>query len=101
MLRPTALEIDLDAAAANLRAVRGLVGPARKIFAVIKADGYGFGAAEMGAVFAQNGADYLAVADLAEGVRLRRRGINAPVLVYPSSLPTAAGEALAHGLIPT
>jgi alanine racemase len=38
-LRPTTLEIALDAAAGNLRAVRGLVGPGRKIFAVIKADG--------------------------------------------------------------
>ncbi|HWN16216.1 MAG TPA: alanine racemase, partial [Candidatus Dormibacteraeota bacterium] len=41
-LRPTVLEIDLDAAADNVRAVRGLVGPDRKIFAVVKADGYGF-----------------------------------------------------------
>ncbi|HWO04761.1 MAG TPA: alanine racemase, partial [Methylomirabilota bacterium] len=89
-LRPTTLEIDLDAAADNLRAVRGLVGPSRSIFAVVKADGYGFGAAEMGAVFARNGADWLAVADLAEGVRLRASGITIPILVYPNSLPEAA-----------
>ena len=57
-LRPTTLEIDLDAAAENLRAVRGLVGPSRKVFAVVKADGYGYGAAEMGAVFVRNGADW-------------------------------------------
>lgn len=100
-LRPTTLEVDLDAAAENLRLIRRLVGPARKIFAVIKADGYGFGAAEMGAAFVANGADYLAVADLAEGVRLRGRGITAPVLVYPSSLPDAAGEMLGHRLTPT
>jgi alanine racemase len=100
-LRPTTLEIDLDAAAANLRAVRALVGPERKIFAVIKADGYGYGAAEMGAVFAANGADSLAVADLGEGIRLRRRGITAPILVYPNMLPQAAPETLAHGLVPT
>src|SRR5262245_44752929 len=99
--RPTALEIDLDAAASNLRAVRRLVGPQRKIFAVVKADGYGHGAAEMGAVFVANGADALGVADLAEGIRLRRRGITAPVLVYPNSLPEAAGDALAHDLTPT
>jgi alanine racemase len=67
----------------------------------VKADGYGYGAAEMGAVFLRNGADYLAVADLSEGVRLRQRGIGAPVLVYPNSLPEAAGDTLAHGLIPT
>jgi alanine racemase len=100
-LRPTALEVDLDAAARNVHAVRGLVGPARKIFAVVKADGYGFGAAEMGAVFARHGADWLAVADVTEGIRLRARGIAAPILVYPSSLPDAAGETLAHGLVPT
>jgi alanine racemase len=100
-LRPTVLEVDLDAAAANMRAVRGLVGPERKIFAVVKADAYGHGAAELGAVFAAHGADALAVADLAEGVRLRRRGIGAPILVYPNSLPEAAPDAIAHGLIPT
>jgi alanine racemase len=100
-LRPTTIEIDLDAAASNIRAVRRLVGPERKIFAVVKADGYGHGAAEMGAVFVEHGADALGVADLAEGIRLRRRGITAPVLVYPNSLPDAAPECIAHGLIPT
>src|SRR5215470_11713007 len=98
--RPTTLQIDLDAAAANIRAVRQLVGPGRKIFAVVKADGYGHGAAEMGAVFAAHGADALAVADLGEGIRLRQRGITAPILVYPNALPEAASETLAHGLTP-
>ena len=100
-LRPTALEIDLDAAAHNIRAVRGLVGTERRIFAVVKADGYGFGAAEMGTVFARNGADWLAVADPTEGIRLRGRGIGTPILVYPSSLPEAAADTLAHDLVPT
>ena len=98
--RPTTLEIDLDAAASNVRAVRQMVGAQRKIFAVVKADGYGHGAAELGAVFVANGADALGVADLGEGIRLRRRGITAPVLVYPNSLPEAAPEAIAHRLTP-
>ena len=101
LLRPTTLEIDLDAAAANVRAVRQLVGRGRKIFAVVKADGYGHGAAELGAVFVANGADALAVADLGEGIRLRRCGIVTPILVYPNSLPEAAPDAVAHALIPT
>jgi alanine racemase len=100
-LRPTLLQIDLDAAAANIRAVRQLVGPGRQIFAVVKADGYGHGAAQMGAVFVEHGADALAVADLAEGVRLRRHGIAAPILVYTNSLPEAAPETIAHALTPT
>jgi alanine racemase len=98
--RPTTLVVDLDAAASNVRAVRRMVGAERKIFAVVKADGYGHGAAELGAVFVAHGADALAVADLAEGIRLRQRGIAAPVLVYPNALPEAAPEALAHALTP-
>jgi alanine racemase len=99
-LRPNTLTVDLDAAAHNVRAVRGLIGAERKLFAVVKADGYGYGAREMGAVFLRNGADYLAVADLSEGVRLRQHGIKAPILVYPNSLPEAAADTLGHGLIP-
>lgn len=99
-LRPTILEVDLDAAAANIRAIRQLVGPHRKIFAVVKADGYGHGAAEVGAVFLAHGADALAVADLSEGIRLRTCGIAAPILVYPNSLPNTADEIIRHGLLP-
>ena len=80
-LRPTTLEVDLDAAAENVRAVRRLVGAGRRLFAVVKADGYGFGASEMGALFLRHGADALAVAALAAGGRLRERGLTAPVLV--------------------
>src|SRR2546428_7690117 len=99
--RPTTLEIDLDAAAGNARAVRRMIGAARQLYAVVKADAYGHGAAELGAVFLAHGADALGVADLGEGIRLRQRGITAPILVYPNSLPTAAADTLAHGLVPT
>lgn len=98
--RPTVLEIDLAAAAGNVRAARRMVGADRKLYAVVKADAYGYGAAEMAAVFLANGADALGVADLGEGIRLRQRGVTAPILVYPNALPEAAPEALAHGLTP-
>src|SRR5258705_11482968 len=94
--RPTLLEVDVDAAAHNVRAVRQLVGPERKIFAVIKAGGYGFGAAEMGAVFARNGADWLGVADLAEGIRPRQRRVSPPVLGLTNSFTSGAPHAVAH-----
>ena len=100
-LRPNVLEVDLDAAAHNVRAVRQLVGTERTLFAVVKADGYGYGAAEVGEVFLRHGANALGVADLTEGIRLRRRGITARILVYPNSLPAAAPDTLAHGLTPT
>jgi alanine racemase len=100
-LRPSILEVDLEAAAANMRAVRQFVGSQRKIYAVVKADGYGYGATELGAIFVANGADALAIANLGEGIRLRERGIAAPILVYPNALPYTARETLANGLTPT
>ena len=98
--RPTIMEVDLAAAAGNVRAVRRMVGAGRKIYAVVKADAYGHGAAELGATFLAAGADALGVADLGEGIRLRRGGITAPILVYPNALPEAAPEVIARGLTP-
>jgi alanine racemase len=94
------MEIDLDAPAANLRAVRRLVGPRRKIFAVLKADGYGFGAREMAEVFAAAGADALAFADLTDAVWMRRQGAALPILVFPNMLPGSAAAIIEHRLIP-
>ncbi|UPT69033.1 MAG: alanine racemase [Sphingobacteriales bacterium JAD_PAG50586_3] len=99
-LRQNTLEVNLGAAAKNIQAVRNLVGPNRKIFAVVKANGYGYGAAEMGSVFVKHGADALAVGNLSEGIRLRKHGINVPILVYPNSLPEAAKETIVYGLLP-
>src|SRR5436309_1309421 len=101
LLRPTWFEIDLDAAVDNLRAIRRLVGPGRKIVAVVKADAYGFGSLEMGRAFAAHGADALGVADLADGVRLRDAGLTLPILMYPNALPEAADDAIGADLIPT
>src|SRR5262245_59135470 len=100
-LRPSWLEIDVAAARANAALVRDLVGRERTIVAVVKADGYGFGATRMGRAFLEGGADALGVADAEEGVRLRRSGITAPILVYPNGLPEAMAEIVAHGLTPT
>ena len=101
LLRPSWMEIDLDAPADNLRAVRRLVGPDRKIFAVLKADGYGFGAREMAQVFADSGADALAFADLGDAVWIRRHGVSLPILVFPNMLPGTAAEIIANRLTPT
>src|SRR5262245_14409469 len=101
LLRPAWFEIDLDAVAENLRSVRRVVGADRKIFAVLKADGYGFGIHEMAQVFAANGADALAFADLADAIAIRRHGIALPILVFPNSLPGAADAVIAHRLTPT
>jgi alanine racemase len=62
------------------RLIRGLSGDAR-LCAVIKADGYGHGAAAVGRAALGGGATMLAVASAGEAEQLRQAGIDAPLLV--------------------
>ena len=65
-------QIDLDAAAHNMRQNRKHVGPDVKIAAVVNANAYGHGSVELAKTFAENGADCFAVSSLDEAVELRR-----------------------------
>ena len=65
-------QIDLDAAAHNMRQIRKHVGPDVKIAAVVKANAYGHDSVELAKTFAENGADCFAVSSLDEAVELRR-----------------------------
>jgi alanine racemase len=48
---------------------------------VVKADAYGHGATTVAQVALRNGASWLGVATIPEGIELREAGINAPILV--------------------
>jgi len=79
------LEIDLEAVAHNLLAVRRIVGAGVGICAVVKADAYGHGAVECAKVLLQNGADSLGVATCDEGIELQKNGINGKIAVLAHS----------------
>ena len=79
--RPTWLEVDLEAIAHNVRRVVEIVGPAVTVLAVLKADAYGHGAVRVARTALNNGARYLGVASINEGMVLRQAGIHAPILV--------------------
>jgi alanine racemase len=70
ILRSTIADVDLDAVAANTRAVRALAGV--DVIAVVKADGYGHGAEAVAEAAIDAGAAALAVATVEEAVVLRR-----------------------------
>ena len=93
-------EIDLDALDHNVRAIRDVVAPAA-VWAVVKADGYGHGAAAVAAQALRSGATGLCVALAQEGTELREAGIAAPVLVLSEQPPDQLGEMLGAGLTPT
>lgn len=81
MTRPVWAEINLDHLAHNMREVRRLTKPSAMCTAVIKADGYGHGALEIGRTLLENGADRFAVATLSEAVQLRKAFTQTPILV--------------------
>jgi alanine racemase len=79
--RPTVAEVSLGALRENCRQARGLVGERVGVLAVVKADGYGHGAAAAARAFLDAGAVGLGVSMVAEGVQLRAAGLTAPIVV--------------------
>lgn len=74
-------EIDLEALKHNAEVLRSRLAPGCKLMAVVKADGYGHGAAAVARRLQKDGADAFAVACLPEGIALRRAGIRGLILI--------------------
>lgn len=74
-------EIDLSAIRHNVAQSRRLLQPRCRLMAVVKADAYGHGIVGVSKAAVGAGADRLAVSTVAEGVELRKAGVNAPILV--------------------
>ena len=91
-------EIDLDAIAHNVTAIKRLVGERVKVMAVVKANAYGHGLVPVAQVALQNGASWLAVTRVSEGMTLRCAGIRAPILVMGYSPPASVSKAVEYGL---
>jgi len=87
MIRPTVARIDLDALKSNYRhivehlATEG-ADRAPRVIAVVKANAYGHGAAQVALALEDAGADLLACADIEEGHALREAGVRAEILVF-------------------
>ena len=100
MIRQTVARVDLDAIRANLRAIAAFLhGP--RIIAVVKANAYGHGAAQVALVLEEAGAAMLAVADIEEGIVLREAGVRAPILVFGALSVSDLDGIFTHALTPT
>jgi alanine racemase len=87
MVRPTVARVDLAALQSNYtRIVEHLHAEARDrapgVIAVVKANAYGHGAAQVALALENAGADLLACADIEEGAALRAAGVRAEILVF-------------------
>lgn len=97
-LRPSWVEIDGEAIAGNVRTLKATLGPDVGLMAVVKADAYGHGAVSTARTAVLNGADYLAVASIAEALELRGAGIDAPILVLSYTPVYAVRQAMLQNI---
>ena len=96
-VRHTVARVDLGAIESNLRSISAFLRPSTLdhrssaighrpstpgIIAVVKANAYGHGAADVGLALERAGAAMLACADIEEGIVLRRAGVRIPILVF-------------------
>ena len=81
LLRDTRVEVDLGRIAYNMKQIREMTGPEVAIMPVIKANGYGHGAAAIAPTLIDEGAAYLAVATLTEALELKAANMSWPVFI--------------------
>ena len=115
MVRCTTARVDLSALVSNFKAIGAYLageaglnrgagrGPvvAPGIIAVVKANAYGHGARRCAAALEGAGATMLAVADIEEGVDLRKSGVRAPILVFGALSVSDLDGVFDHELTPT
>lgn len=77
----TVLEVNLDSVVKNFNYFRQHLPQGTGIVAMVKASGYGAGSYEIAKTLQNQGAAYLAVAVLDEGIDLRKAGITMPIMV--------------------
>ncbi|MEQ6390085.1 alanine racemase [Bacillaceae bacterium S4-13-58] len=88
--RDTWVEINLDAIENNIMELKTRLPKGKKIYAVVKANGYGHGDVQVAKVALEAGAYGLAVSLLDEAISLRLAEIQAPILVMGRVRPEDA-----------
>ncbi len=87
VLRPTWAEVDLGAFRHNFKQISRKLTKGVSLLPVVKADAYGHGMEEIARTSLSCGAKLLGVANIEEGIFLRKRGIKAPILILGSVYP--------------
>lgn len=94
------VEVSRRQIAENFHAIRAAVGNGVEVMPVVKADAYRHGAVEVSRVLAQEGARWLAVSNVEEGVTLRQGGISAHILVMGDFLAFERPALIDYDLTP-
>ena len=96
--RPTIAEIDLAALRHNFDLVTRTVPTGHGVLAVVKADAYGHGFMDISRELEALGVTAFGVAFLAEGIQLRKSGIDRPVLILGGVYPGQERKCVGYNL---
>lgn len=97
-IRSTVADVDLDAIASNVEAIRAR--SKADVIAVVKADAYGHGAQAVAEACFEAGAVMVAVAAVEEGLALREGGVSGPILVLLGATDSSeVAHAVAQDLV--
>jgi alanine racemase len=97
------IEVDLDAIAANVRALQAAAQPRQGVTAVVKAQAYGLGAVAVAEAAIQAGARGVAVARVSEAIELRSSPAlkDCPILLLGATAPEDADDVVRLNLTPS
>ncbi|PIQ91233.1 MAG: alanine racemase [Candidatus Omnitrophica bacterium CG11_big_fil_rev_8_21_14_0_20_41_12] len=99
--RPTWAQINLKNLEHNFKQVKSLLKPKVKILVTVKADAYGHGLIAVSKRLCLSGVDYLGVASIDEGIKLRKSGIRVPILLLGLILKKGIPALFTYQLTPT
>ncbi|MBR62189.1 MAG: alanine racemase [Dehalococcoidia bacterium] len=100
-LRPTWVEINLEALRFNLNSIKTHLPDGVKVMAVVKADAYGHGHKRVARCLQDMGVQDFGVAIAEEGQKLRESGITGNILVFGGCYPSQEEIFFEYSLVPT
>jgi alanine racemase len=99
--RPTWAEVNLNNLEHNFKEVKSSLRKQTKVLVTVKADAYGHGLVCVAKRLTVCGVDYLGVASIDEGVKLRKSGIKTPILLLGLILKKDIPSLFTYQLTPT
>jgi alanine racemase len=99
--RPTWAQVNLDNLEHNFRQVKSRLRPHTKVLVTVKADAYGHGLVPVARRLSEAGVDYLGVASIDEGIKLRKARLKIPILVLGVVLKQDISSLFTFKLTPT
>ena len=94
------VEIDIDALQHNFKSIQLTVGQQVRVMAVVKSDAYGHGLVACAQAIYLAGGRTFGVAEVWEGVTLRRAGLQGEIVVLLGGSPESYDEIIKHKLTP-